>query len=118
MDLLHRLTRYLETKRVEGKIHRRLAHLDDRNLADIGLARGDIGRFARAAARPGVPPGRTLPMPGRPASSSAEPWACGRPESVRAPRATATRQGAPSGDRPRRSPRGRWSGPSTTLRTK
>jgi uncharacterized protein YjiS (DUF1127 family) len=48
MALLHRLTRYLETKRVEGEIHRQLARLDDRNLADIGLARGDIGRFARA----------------------------------------------------------------------
>ena len=31
-----------------------LQQLDDRNLADIGLARDDIGRFARAAARPGV----------------------------------------------------------------
>jgi uncharacterized protein YjiS (DUF1127 family) len=61
MDLLHRLTRYLETKRVEGEIHHRLARLDDRNLADIGLARGDIGRFARAAARPGVPPGADAP---------------------------------------------------------
>jgi uncharacterized protein YjiS (DUF1127 family) len=64
MDLLHRLTRYLETKRVEGEIHRRLARLDDRNLADIGLARGDIGRFARAAARPGVSPGVDAPRAG------------------------------------------------------
>jgi uncharacterized protein YjiS (DUF1127 family) len=65
MDLLHRLTRYLETKRVEGEIHRRLARLDDRNLADIGLARGDIGRFARAAARPrSVPPGADAPRAG------------------------------------------------------
>jgi uncharacterized protein YjiS (DUF1127 family) len=64
MDLLHRLTRYLETKRVEGEIHHRLARLDDRNLADIGLVRGDIGRFARAAARPGVPPGADAPRAG------------------------------------------------------
>ena len=64
MDLLHRLTRYLETKRVEGGIHHQLARLDDRNLADIGLARGDIGRFARAAARPGVPPGADAPRAG------------------------------------------------------
>jgi uncharacterized protein YjiS (DUF1127 family) len=64
MDLLHRLTRYLEAKRVEGEIHHRLARLDDRNLADIGLARGDIGRFARAAARPGVPPGADAPRAG------------------------------------------------------
>ena len=64
MDLLRRLTRYLETKRVEGKIHRRLARLDDRHLADISLARGDIGRFARAAARPGVPPGVDAPRAG------------------------------------------------------
>jgi uncharacterized protein YjiS (DUF1127 family) len=56
MDLLHRLARYLETKRVEGEIRHRLARLSDRNLADIGLARGDIARFARGAARPGVPP--------------------------------------------------------------
>jgi uncharacterized protein YjiS (DUF1127 family) len=55
-SLLHRITRYLETKRVEGDIHQRLARLDDRSLADIGLARGDIAGFARAAARPGVPP--------------------------------------------------------------
>jgi uncharacterized protein YjiS (DUF1127 family) len=34
-----------------------LQRLDDRNLADIGLARADIGRFARAAARPDVPSG-------------------------------------------------------------
>jgi uncharacterized protein YjiS (DUF1127 family) len=87
MDLLHRLTRYLEAKRVEGEIHHRLARLDDRNLADIGLARGDIGRFARAAAHRAFPPGRTLPGPGWPASSSAsaEPWVCGRPEAVRVP---------------------------------
>ena len=64
MDLLDRLTRYLETQPVEGEIHRRLARLDDRNLADIGLARGDIGRFARAAARPGVPPGADAPRAG------------------------------------------------------
>jgi uncharacterized protein YjiS (DUF1127 family) len=56
MQLLHRITRYLETKRLEGDIHRHLARLDDRCLADIGLARGDIAAFARAAARTGVPP--------------------------------------------------------------
>ena len=33
-----------------------LQRLDDRNLADIGLVRADIGRFVRAAAWPGVPP--------------------------------------------------------------
>ena len=64
MDLLHRLTRYLEAKRVEGEIHHQLARLNDRNLADIGLARGDIGRFARAAARPGVLPGVDAPRAG------------------------------------------------------
>ena len=57
MNLLYRLARYLETKRVEGEIHRQLARLNDRSLADIGLARADISRFARAAACPGVPPG-------------------------------------------------------------
>jgi uncharacterized protein YjiS (DUF1127 family) len=62
-----------------------LQRLDDRNLADIGLARDDIGRFARAAAWPGVPPGRTLLGPGR-ASSSAGPWGCGRPEAGQASR--------------------------------
>jgi uncharacterized protein YjiS (DUF1127 family) len=62
-----------------------LQRLDDRNLADIGLARDDIGRFAQAAAWPGVPPGRTLPGPG-PASSSAGPLACGRPKAVQASR--------------------------------
>jgi uncharacterized protein YjiS (DUF1127 family) len=56
MHLLHRITRYLETKRVEGDIHQHLARFDDRRLADIGLARGDIASFARAAARPGAPP--------------------------------------------------------------
>jgi uncharacterized protein YjiS (DUF1127 family) len=64
MDLLHRLTRYPETKRVEGEVHRRLARLDDRNLADIDLARGDIGRFARAAARPDGSPGVDAPRAG------------------------------------------------------
>jgi len=48
MHLLHRITRYLETKRVEGEIYHHLARLDDRSLADIG--------FARAAARRGAPP--------------------------------------------------------------
>jgi uncharacterized protein YjiS (DUF1127 family) len=56
MQLLHRITRYLETKRLEGDIHRHLARLDDRCLADIGLARRDIAGFARAAARTGVSP--------------------------------------------------------------
>jgi uncharacterized protein YjiS (DUF1127 family) len=56
MHLLHRITLYLETKRVEGDIYQHLARLDDRGLADIGLARGDIAGFARAAARPGVRP--------------------------------------------------------------
>jgi uncharacterized protein YjiS (DUF1127 family) len=64
MTLLHRLARYLEAQRVEGEIHRRLTRLDDRHLADIGLARGDIGRFARAAARPGVPLGVDAPRAG------------------------------------------------------
>jgi uncharacterized protein YjiS (DUF1127 family) len=56
MNLLHPLARYLETKRVEGEIHHQLARLNDRNLADIGLARADVARFARTAARPGVSP--------------------------------------------------------------
>ena len=56
MDLLHRLTRYLETKRVEGEIHHRLARLDDRNLADIGLARA-----ATSGASPGPRPDRASP---------------------------------------------------------
>ena len=55
MNLLYRLARYLEAQHLEGEIHHQLARLDDRNLADLGLARADIGRFARAAARPGVP---------------------------------------------------------------
>jgi uncharacterized protein YjiS (DUF1127 family) len=41
-----------------------LQRLDDRNLADIGLARADIGRFARAAARPGVPSRADAPRAG------------------------------------------------------
>jgi uncharacterized protein YjiS (DUF1127 family) len=56
MHLLHRATRYLETKRTEGDIYQHLARLDDRSLADIGLARGDIASFARTAARPRVLP--------------------------------------------------------------
>jgi uncharacterized protein YjiS (DUF1127 family) len=56
MNMLQHLARYLGTKRVEGEIHHELTRLNDRNLADIGLARGDIARFARAAARPAVPP--------------------------------------------------------------
>ncbi|HEX6011612.1 MAG TPA: DUF1127 domain-containing protein [Geminicoccaceae bacterium] len=56
MHLLHRITRYLEAKRLEGDIHQQLARLDDRCLADIGLARGDIAGFAQAAARRDVPP--------------------------------------------------------------
>jgi uncharacterized protein YjiS (DUF1127 family) len=54
MTLLHRLTHYLETKRREGEIYHQLARLGDRSLADIGLTRAEIGRFARDAAQPGV----------------------------------------------------------------
>ena len=64
MNLLYRLARYLEAKHLEGEIHHQLARLDDRNLADIGLARADIGRFARAAARPDVPSGAGAPRAG------------------------------------------------------
>ena len=56
------MARYLEAKHLE--IHHQLARLDDRNLADIGLARADIGRFARAAARPDVPSGAGAPRAG------------------------------------------------------
>jgi uncharacterized protein YjiS (DUF1127 family) len=110
MDLLHRLTRYLETKRVEGEVHRRLARLDDRNLADIDLARGDIGRFARAAARPdGSPRGGRSPCrdgrPRRPSPGSAGglrpsgfPGRRGPPGAH--PRALAARAGGPVRSRP------------------
>jgi uncharacterized protein YjiS (DUF1127 family) len=56
MHVLHRITQYLETKRLEADIHQHLARLDDRCLADIGLARGDIAGFSRTAARTGVRP--------------------------------------------------------------
>ena len=64
MDLLRRLTARLATRLDELEIRHELARLDDRCLADIGLERADIGRFARDAARRGTPAGPDGPRPG------------------------------------------------------
>jgi uncharacterized protein YjiS (DUF1127 family) len=53
MDLLNRLQNYLELRRRERETMHELAQLSDRALGDLGLARADIRRIARAAARAG-----------------------------------------------------------------
>lgn len=54
MDLLNRIQTYLELKRREAETAHELTQLSDRALADLGIARGDIRRVARAAARAGM----------------------------------------------------------------
>jgi uncharacterized protein YjiS (DUF1127 family) len=51
MDLPHRLANHLGASLREAETARALARLDDRRLADIGLARRDVRLAARLAAR-------------------------------------------------------------------
>ena len=53
MDLMNRFQTYLEFRRRERETVHELAQLSDRALGDLGLARADIRRIARAAARAG-----------------------------------------------------------------
>lgn len=53
MDLLHRMGQSLAAKLSEQNTVRRLRRLDDRSLADLGLARDEIRPVARLAARMG-----------------------------------------------------------------
>lgn len=59
MDLLHRIGQSLAAKLSEQNTVRRLRRLDDRNLADLGLARDEIRPVARLAAQMG-PQGATI----------------------------------------------------------
>ena len=55
MNLLYRLARYLETKRVEGEIHRQLARLT------TGTWPTSASRAPTSAASPGLRPARRSP---------------------------------------------------------
>lgn len=50
MNLLHRIDDYLEIRRKQAEIHRELARLDPRALADLGLEPGDVADVARLGA--------------------------------------------------------------------
>ena len=60
MDLLHRATSFLRTRASERDTRARLARLDDRSLADMGLERAGGGRFARVGERPPAPGGMAV----------------------------------------------------------
>ena len=51
MTMLHRIVANIQAKRRERGTFRALSRLDDRQLADFGLAREDIRPVARLAAR-------------------------------------------------------------------
>ena len=53
MTFLHRITVHLEIRRKQAEIHRALARLDARALADLGLEPGDIATVARLGSRLG-----------------------------------------------------------------
>ena len=53
MSLFDVLRHRLEVHGCEQRVYVELAQLDDRSLADIGLARSELRRVARAAAKRG-----------------------------------------------------------------
>jgi uncharacterized protein YjiS (DUF1127 family) len=55
MTMLHRIVANIQAKRRERGTFRALSRLDDRQLADFGLAREDIRPAARLAARESTP---------------------------------------------------------------
>ena len=54
MDLLNRLRHALEIRRIERRTIDELSWCSDRDLADIGISRGDIRSIARETARNGA----------------------------------------------------------------